>query len=730
MRKVFCFLDQQAHMKGSLQSFLEMLDANGDEIYLYTDLDDKINDPGNILSEIDRELDRENENVSLVFMSNMEKLLLIFYRLYHQLFHQFIYYRESGVNEYRLYDIYQEVFSLPVSESEMIYKPIYANVPRLQLNKKECEIIDYADLLNDNAAEVTKRSRTVRKYYCVEDIFYLFEPVLSEEKLVISLPDTGEGSESFLYPGYGNMQYMYDSEVQILGRLFDCIDNLNGDTMLEAYQLLEMLEKRLEGDTFLTYQMSCCILDDAAQLDDMSAILRSIFLLSFLMQITGKPHYLNTFLKNTIENIYFNSANRFFIWNQCKRYSLDNKTVGDVHTEGLMKKLYLTALDGYQKELAGKLTPIPNGERDTDTILVFTHQFLSERHAPTRTTLERCYTLGKLLNKKIVLFNTREQYTRTGAIILYKPSFGKVMDEYNEISEYQYKDYKIPFYQSDVNMPNISEIEQILEAVRRLKPSFILSIANGSIVADLVGKVIPQAAIGLAFSTLPTSSATFSIIGRKLSDTEWSQRLKDGYTRDSIIETTFTFELNPKKSTFTRKDFHIPENCFLLVTIGIRLDSEITDDFVESIQKTFPWGTHIVFAGEFSRYEDYCSRYPEFRAHSTFIGYCNDILALMEICDLYINPRRLGGGFSVIEAFHEGKPGISIRYGDVATAAGEDFCVGDYHEMEQQIKRYMADEAFYNEMSEKARLREKVVTDSVTAMKNMIEKIQNNRLFH
>jgi len=54
--------------------------------------------------------------------------------------------------------------------------------------------------------------------------------------------------------------------------------------------------------------------------------------------------------------------------------------------------------------------------------------------------------------------------------------------------------------------------------------------------------------------------------------------------------------------------------------------------------------------------------------NSSFVGYCDDILALMELFDLYVNPNRMGGGFSVIEAFEKGVPGVYLPKGDVYAA--------------------------------------------------------------
>lgn len=44
-------------------------------------------------------------------------------------------------------------------------------------------------------------------------------------------------------------------------------------------------------------------------------------------------------------------------------------------------------------------------------------------------------------------------------------------------------------------------------------------------------------------------------------------------------------------------------------------------------------------------------------------------MAVDELMDLYVNPKRSGGGYSIIEAFSVGIPGVTLRNGDIAAAA-------------------------------------------------------------
>ena len=70
-------------------------------------------------------------------------------------------------------------------------------------------------------------------------------------------------------------------------------------------------------------------------------------------------------------------------------------------------------------ESVGKsLGKIPRNERYQERVLVFTIQYLTDGHSPTRTVMERCKTLKKM-GKEVYLVNTAEQYLRSGFIPIY-----------------------------------------------------------------------------------------------------------------------------------------------------------------------------------------------------------------------------------------------------------------------------------------------------------------------
>lgn len=78
----------------------------------------------------------------------------------------------------------------------------------------------------------------------------------------------------------------------------------------------------------------------------------------------------------------------------------------------------------------------------------------------------------------------------------------------------------------------------------------------------------------------------------------------------------------------------------------------------------------------------------------------------------------------MIEAFAKGVPGVYTKTGDVFVSGGPDFAVNDLSEMKEQIERYRKDDAFYREMSAKAKDRAKLMTSSESAIRDLNDAIE------
>ena len=91
--------------------------------------------------------------------------------------------------------------------------------------------------------------------------------------------------------------------------------------------------------------------------------------------------------------------------------------------------------------------------------------------------------------------------------------------------------------------------------------------------------------------------------------------------------------------------------------------------------------------------------------------------------DLYVNPDRMGGGFSSAMALTAGVPVLSINHGDVLKQVGKTFCVENYDEMSKEIEKYIQDSAYREEKVKMAMDYAKERTEE-----KMIQALQKNLL--
>ena len=155
----------------------------------------------------------------------------------------------------------------------------------------------------------------------------------------------------------------------------------------------------------------------------------------------------------------------------------------------------------------------------------------------------------------------------------------------------------------------------------------------------------------------------------------------------------------------------------------MRLDREITDEFLQMMDNCMRGTMRWVLWGKFSEYEKCLDRYPKLKERTIFAGACEDILSRLENCDLYVNPMRKGGGTSCVEAMYKGLPVVTVKYGDVSVNAGDDFCVADYSEMSRKIVQYYEDTSYYEKMQKYALHRVEILLDTEKEFIRIVDEV-------
>lgn len=513
--------------------------------------------------------------------------------------------------------------------------------------------------------------------------------------------------------------------------------NKNQLLMVQTKRLAELIQGRLTAEKYIdiisglealekTFVRDCSMRAQAEK--EMLHILQTtpmddvgvIFWIAVMWRIFLREEYLQLLLESMLESRIINVYHLEFMYYQIT-YTLFNKPeCRSDKVNDLLRRMY----DEIGKIFDTTIV-VPRRsrlERNPQKVVVMTAVFLGENHAPTHSLLERSYMLEKLFGVEVCIVSAKEGVYQNGTFPYYRVAEANCIESYSDRTEYEYKERKFQFYQGKKALDCREGLQELIDFVDIVNPYYILYIGGQSCIADLFNKFCPVITIATVFSTIPDCRTAFAMVGRSISQEERNK------SKSEIIEVPFTFQLTEKKQSYTRRELGIPEEQFVMAVVGNRLDYDVKDEFLENMGQ-LEQGIFL-FIGTFNTYEHCIEKFPWLKERSLSIGRVDDVIGILECADLYVNPKRLGGGFSVIEAFHAGVPAVSIAYGDVAVAAGLEFCVPNYEEMRMTIRRYQSDRAFYEEKLKKAGEREDEITNGEDAFREGINKILNSDKFY
>ncbi len=488
----------------------------------------------------------------------------------------------------------------------------------------------------------------------------------------------------------------------------------------QAWGYWEELRERLEKQPPQVRLRICQeLFRQSGQMEDIFA---RICIQDCLYQVLGSAEYTNAYLELIRQSPELSVDTKYYLYWQVNHtlFSRQKSEDKDEETSYLFRTLYrqmYQALSQRQEEAMR----IPVGERDGDVVVVTTGQLQNLLHAPTKTALDRCHTLMEHHHKKVFLIDTAEVCSQSEAPLLLNYVVSEHYFPKNTWNEIEYMGSRIPVYTMDREEPLAQRLEWLRNLVEEKKPLFLLNIGGNSLITDCCNSLVPELSVATVFSSLATTEGDFQMIGHPLTQRErlWLHRF--GQSEEQVVEGTFTFSLVEKTHTYTREKMRLPEGRFVIAMIGARLTGEVKREFIESLLPYTRLGAWFVFMGRMDQYREFCRTIPGFKENSTYLGTVRDVLAVLELCDLYINPPRQGGGSSVVEAMYMGLPALSYNYGDVFVNAGPDFCVETQEEMLEVLERYMTDKEFYQERSDMARERAAVLMDSKRSFGEALE---------
>lgn len=451
----------------------------------------------------------------------------------------------------------------------------------------------------------------------------------------------------------------------------------------------------------------------------------AIFLYSSCIAISSyEPKIVEEFLQYIIECREISPNTRYFLYYQMRIAIFQNMRSDNFQIKYLRWKLLEITASEFRKELQDVLQPIPKESRNEEFVLVVSEQVLAPQHGPTKIAWDRSQVLMQDMGKEVLLVNTAEVCTAVGRVPFLEERVGGYNEFMIEQERISWKGAEIPYVQCEKNMPNMADLKSLFQMVQQTKPGMVVAIGGSGIFANLLNDIVPVLMVGLSPSDLSETTAQCQTLSRPLMEEDRELLRRIGMDESSVIESVFTSSLQPQGVKITRTEMGLPEDKFVIVVVGYRLDADIDQDFVEMLKRVVGDDVYVALIGEFKEYNKLVADNPELKDSMKVLGTTTDILAWIENCDLYVNPYRKGGGTSGVEAIFKGIPVVTIGYGDVAVNVGREFWVESYDEMPELILRYKNDSEFYQRMSEKAKERAEILLDSEREFVRVVEEFK------
>lgn len=359
-------------------------------------------------------------------------------------------------------------------------------------------------------------------------------------------------------------------------------------------------------------------------------------------------------------------------------------------------------LERYEKENPMQVPFLPYEKRNKKRIVIGTDVLINELHAPTRLVLDTCRTLIKDLGWEVlILVNTAWMELEWMNNFWMFPYLANYRRDTKGGFSISYEDVTIRGYQLVWHKESAAELSQLMRELYEWKPFCIWNIGGISFRHDWYHSLTTVLSMpcvdGYSVSEAPVLVSYMQSSSEKIKE----QLDYAGAQGQKTIHIDRIIHHKEQGKNYKKSDFEIPEDGFVISIVGTRLDDEMSEDFIQmlcDLEKQIE-GLYFLIIG-ISHKKPFL---PENKDKVKYLGFREDLVDVIKVSDLFVNPPRQGGGGGAVRAFSVDVPVITLPNCDVSNVVGEEFCCENLEKMKEEIIRYICDAAFYEEQKAKAK---------------------------
>lgn len=416
----------------------------------------------------------------------------------------------------------------------------------------------------------------------------------------------------------------------------------------------------------------------------------SIFMYSFLMQYIQIPEFMDAALDSVIGTVTDCIIGTMLEYNLNRYGSLSYSRKRQLHDKNV---------ELFDEMLQIDHNDTPLKKRNFKRIVIITDQILDVRHSPTKVILNYIYVLQEYLKYEILVFVCPPDGNLKSNLWA-NPVTSNSREEWAMIPiKCDYRGTLIRGYQINMVKSVIRDYHMMMELIQLYNPMFVWEIGCNNPACDLATHFTTVVASKMA-KGLPVSKAQI-LLTTDLDDLNEGE-LTSGQ-KTYVISEKLPAVLDTSDLELTREELSLPSDRYLICIVGNRLDMEINYEFASVLKDIVEKNGNVDFViiGEVQDIQKYfCEKIFDERVH--YLGYCMDLYAVFKAMDLYLNPPRIGGGYSSVYAMLAGIPVVTLPDCDVASHVGESFIVPDLSSMVEMVGHYSTDSDFNQQQKNKA----------------------------
>ncbi|MBM7557271.1 glycosyltransferase [Halanaerobacter jeridensis] len=375
------------------------------------------------------------------------------------------------------------------------------------------------------------------------------------------------------------------------------------------------------------------------------------------------------------------------------------------------------------------------GKRKEKNIAFVVHQLKVINHSATKLILDYAKNLKKIYPKYNIKIFVEDviNYGEMNKILpfIYESNHSSKFKDYHQ----QYiQGVDVEIYYSKKNVSRNERIKDLIKKIDNFAPNVIWSMREISLIPEILYDFYPVLYLSNG-GNYTYNSADVYAVGDKNGFLKNNKKYKL-LNPDEIYEFKAGIEFIETDKNIDRVEYNISSNDFVLVTVGNRLDKELDSDtrFIDSICDILIKNEKIKWIIVGPKKLEYLQKnYNHLYGNSIIrINYKEDLLALYKICDVYINPDRNGGGYSIAMAMNEALPIVIFnRASDGINWVGKENGVDKMQDYIQEIKKLFNNLDYRKEkgLSMKKRIQNNFsFENSIKELKQLFEITKNNFL--